>query len=268
MAAIPGSAPILGSGAFTPAPIYAPTGTIGGSSPILPSDSFSKQPIGPIADTPLARQGQLGGQTPMDNDTMKRMMDRKPIKEQDPPCTTCKKKKDEEEEKKKKKAEAEKAEAEKAEAARKAAAEKKEPVRPYQLFSKNIKSEGTYESANISGKNGSFTYTRVTDQNGVTTYYKTVAVGDVGKGGGISAGTWASNGSADDYWLGRGTSVGKGPFEYGWNDAGYNMGIGASVTPKKWDPSPSSFSGSVGDTTRAPSPGSFLSNMFGGSQGY
>ena len=106
MAAIPGSAPILGSGAFTPAPIYAPTGTIGGSSPILPSDSFSKQPIGPIADTPLARQGQLGGQTPMDNDTMKRMMDRKPIKEQDPPCTTCKKKKDEEEEKKKKKAEA------------------------------------------------------------------------------------------------------------------------------------------------------------------
>lgn len=263
MAAIPGSAPILGSGAFTPAPIYAPTGTIGGSSPILPSDSFSKQPIGPIADTPLARQGELGGQTPMDNDTMKRMMDKKPIKEQDPPCTTCKKKKEEEEEKKKKEA-AEKAEAEKAEAARKAAAEtKKDPPRPYQLFSKNIQTEGTYESVTVANMTGdSTTYTRVVDQNGKVFHYQTNSTGMQGPGAGISTGTWASNGTADDYWLGKGQSIGKGIGEYGWNDAGYNMGLSGSLLPKKWNVL--DWSATQGDTTRAP----FLDRMFGGPQNY
>ena len=84
---------------------------------------------------------------------------------------------------------------------------------------------------------GVATYTHVNDYaTGESFNYVSTAGGAQNPGAGVSAGTWASNGTADDYWMGAGSSVSRGPTEYGFNDNGYNMGIAASTNPTRWNP--------------------------------
>ena len=112
----------------------------------------------------------------------------------------------------------------------------KPPPRPWQLFSSNAAHEGTYEAYTVAIPGGAETYTHVTDYNGESTNYLTRAMGAQAPGVGVSAGTWASNGTADDYWMGAGHSVAKGFGEYGWNDNGYNVGIGAGASVQRFNP--------------------------------
>jgi len=112
----------------------------------------------------------------------------------------------------------------------------KPPPRPWQLFTSNAAHEGTYEAYTASVPGGAVTYTNVHDYNGENYNYVTTAMGAAAPAVGVSAGTWASNGTADDYWMGAGHSVAKGAGEYGWNDNGYNVGIGASASLDRWNP--------------------------------
>ena len=136
------------------------------------------------------------------------------------------------------------------------------PARPYQLFGSNIKTEGTYESVMGTGADGqSTTYIHAMDADGTDHYYTSVSNGIQNTpGAALSAGTYASNGTADDYWLGAGSNFSKGPIEYGYNDAGYNMGLSAS-TPGKLDWSVTQSTGYA-----AQSPSQMLNNAFGGKQ--